>query len=421
MKPWAEIVDSEDYKSMSPKDQVEAKKEYFNLATSSANLSKDEMVEAQKYFFGGRLIDQVNPKEDVVPSVATEGLGYIKEHPFKSMLESPIKTLTGGTIQESIDQSIGGMKPFNQNYAMYGNNPISNAKAIAEGTMAGTMGGLADLATAPINKIAQAVSQSKIINSLKPVKDLKQFLNQKISKPRLMNDKWLMEQSNKIYSVADDVQTNIRGEYAKLYEGGLGSQKVPMDPLQKAANNVGEYSKQALEDMGKKIGQNAAPNIQTAKAMKDIIQDYIPDAVWMKGKKDIQLTPQQQKLVDSYFELRKIIYDNAGEFKNPLMELDKKATEAYRVSKAVKRLVVDETGKPNNTSQLVNIFSNNAGKAGKRELINRLNKLDNKAQDVITNMNKFKFRQELKKIIAPAVGVAGAAGLIKKAIEEAGK
>lgn len=90
-------------------------------------------------------------------SVATQGLDYVKEHPFKTAFEPIAKTLTGETLANRLDKKIG-MKPY-EAAANYGNNPIINALAIAQGTMTGTAADLAEGFTAPVAAVGGLVSK----------------------------------------------------------------------------------------------------------------------------------------------------------------------------------------------------------------------------------------------------------------------
>jgi len=154
------------------------------------------------------------------------------------------------------------------------------------------------------------------------------------------------------------------------------------------------------------IGEELSPNFDTVKKVKDIIQRDIPESLWLKGKKGIDLTPLQQKKVNAYFKLKSIT-ENAlsgteeGEY---LKYLDKKATDIYRLTKTVKRMVIDQTGQPTETGRLVQAFSGKAGQAGKENLFYRMKELNENAQDIIGNMGKFRNRQIVKGFAKKTIG-----------------
>lgn len=90
-------------------------------------------------------------------SIATQGLGYVKEHPFKTTFEPIAKTLTGKTIEETVDEKIGMMPHMIA--SKFGNNPIANAYAISAGTIGGTAGQIAESFTAPASIVSAFASK----------------------------------------------------------------------------------------------------------------------------------------------------------------------------------------------------------------------------------------------------------------------
>ena len=102
----------------------------------------------------GENVSRGTPQQD---SVATQGIDYVRQHPFKTAFDPALKTLTGKGISERVDEKLG-MKPY-EAASMYGNNPIINALAIAQGTGTGITADLADMATAPINAVGGLVTK----------------------------------------------------------------------------------------------------------------------------------------------------------------------------------------------------------------------------------------------------------------------
>lgn len=94
----------------------------------------------------GENVSRGTPQQD---SVATQGIDYVRQHPFKSTFEPVTKTITGKTVANVVDDSGLAMKNLQANTKFYGNNPISRIKSVAENTMLDTGAQLADMAQTP--------------------------------------------------------------------------------------------------------------------------------------------------------------------------------------------------------------------------------------------------------------------------------
>ena len=229
-------------------------------------------------------------------------------------------------------------------------------------------------------------------------------------KSKQYNRDWLLNQSQKTFQVADDTINGISQEYNELYKS-IGETEVNKAQFKEALSDLWKgATKEEIDDIVNALKTEGAGGIGTTelpatlnsvKRVKDVIQKDIPESVWLKGKKGFNLTPLQQKKVNAYFKLKSITEKaltgtEEGEY---LSYLDKKATDVYRLSKTVKRMVIDQTGQPTETGRLVQAFSGKAGQAGKENLFYRLKELNEDAQDIITNMGKFRGRQILKRNI----------------------
>ena len=91
-------------------------------------------------------------------SIATQGLGYVKEHPFKTAFDPIAKTLTGKSIAQRIEEK-RPIQEFTKNADLYGNNPFMNALTIGQQTLEGTGAELAEMATAPASIIGYGLSK----------------------------------------------------------------------------------------------------------------------------------------------------------------------------------------------------------------------------------------------------------------------
>jgi hypothetical protein len=235
--------------------------------------------------------------------------------------------------------------------------------------------------------------------------------------PKKMNRNWLISQSQKTFDVADDTVKGIQEEYRYLYDKiGIGKTTVEKSEVKNVISDLlrgatKEEADDIINSLKTEMGQELTPDLNTVKKIKDIVQSDIPESVWAKGKKGFDLTPVQARKVKAYFRLKDITEKTLsgteeGEY---LKYLDKKATDVYRLTKVTKRMVLDQTGQPTETGRLVQAFSGKAGQAGKENLFYRLKELNEDAQDIITNMGKFRTRQIVKRVSKKALvyGVAG--------------
>lgn len=159
-KRWSEVESSPQYQALPDQEKQMAKQQYFDSVVSTkpefTALSPDEQGAAKSQFFGSAQTQQpIQPQaQQPTESMATQGMDYLRQHPVKSLVDPIAKTLTGSSISETVDNKMG-MEPFTRNFDLYGNNPLANAKAIAEGTTQGIMANVADMVTSPVAQISQ--------------------------------------------------------------------------------------------------------------------------------------------------------------------------------------------------------------------------------------------------------------------------
>jgi hypothetical protein len=277
-------------------------------------------------------------------------------------------------------------------------------------------------------------TKGKLIEATKKAQEIARENNQVIFSrlPKRMNDSWLRNQATKTYQVADDTVKSIQSEYDDLFNAknvhgvSVGDSPVDMDMVQRVADSLADTDKAVIETMKQKIGQNASPTLSTVQKMKNVIADFIPERAWLKGKKGMNLTPKEERLVDAWWELKNIVKSTLKDSEEGqyLDYLDKKATDVYRLGRAIKSMVVDETGNPQKTTQLTGIFSGKPSMAGKRGLFERLKELNSETKIVISDMNKFKARQMTKswtkRALPWVVGGSILGGGIKRGLENVG-
>lgn len=91
-------------------------------------------------------------------SIATQGLGYVKEHPFKTAFDPIAKTVTGKSLAQRLEEK-RPIQEFTKNADLYGNNPVMNALTIGQQTLEGTGAELAEMATAPASVVGYGLSK----------------------------------------------------------------------------------------------------------------------------------------------------------------------------------------------------------------------------------------------------------------------
>jgi len=295
----------------------------------------------------------------------------------------------------------------------------------AAGEELGKAGRLAQATTQEI--LQSPIAETAKRGFVKAVENIKSLGNKF---PKAMNRDWLIKQSENTYNVADDTIKGIQEEYRYLYDDiGIGKMEVNKSELKEIIyNTIKGATKEEADDILNKLKTNLAPqsmgsyelspNLDTVQKIKNLVQADIPESVWMKGKKGFDLTPAQSRKVNAYFRLKDITKKTLagteeGEY---LQYLDKKATNAYRLTKVIKRMVVDQTGQPSETGRLIKAFSGKAEQAGKENWFYQLKALNEDAQDIITNMNKFRKRQVIKKVVETAAGGYGVYEIGKKVL-----
>ncbi|MDI6732314.1 MAG: hypothetical protein QME16_00075 [Planctomycetota bacterium] len=236
--------------------------------------------------------------------------------------------------------------------------------------------------------------------------------------PKIMNREWILEQPRRALEVADDTVKGIQEEYRYLYDDiGIGKMEVNKTELKDVIYSLFKgATKEEADDIINTLKTGIHPleggpselsaTLDTVQKVKNILQKDIPESVWMRGKKGFNLTPVQVRKVKAYFKLKNITEKTLagteeGEY---LKYLDKKATDTYRLTKVIKRMVIDQTGEPQETGRLLSAFGGKAQQAGKENLFYRLKELNEDTQRIITNMNKFRKRQELKMIGKKVIG-----------------
>lgn len=196
---------------------------------------------------------------------------------------------------------------------------------------------LTNLATAgTISKGANAVRQSLKRSSVKGARKKGFFFK---------------DQADRFLKGFDDVFTNIRGEFNKLYNK-IGNKVIGGDDAIALQDAVTSLPKDVANKISKIKGVNfldkfqrvLQPNINNAKIIKDQISRTIPKNVWNgidDGGTNAELYRQMK---DSYFKLNEVIANNAGRLKSKLLKLNERNTNLHRFSEKLQPLLRKKSG-----------------------------------------------------------------------------
>lgn len=119
------------------------------MATGTIELPEGFVLDQQKQPAGlpeGFVLDAKQPD-----SMATQGLGYLGQHPFKAAFESPVKTATGKTLVDRGVETVGA-SPYQKNFDTYGNGivgKVMNVGTIGAQTIASAGADFAEGFTSP--------------------------------------------------------------------------------------------------------------------------------------------------------------------------------------------------------------------------------------------------------------------------------
>lgn len=98
------------------------------------------------------------------PSISSQGIGYVAQHPVKTLIDPLAKTITGKSLQDrALDATVQNIPtptqaPFDANVNA-ARNPINQFNQIGKNSAAGAVGSALDMATTPVN---YAIPASKV-------------------------------------------------------------------------------------------------------------------------------------------------------------------------------------------------------------------------------------------------------------------
>lgn len=316
-------------------------------------------------------------------------------------------------------------------------NPLLRGVA---GVGAVSLGNAADVITNPAEILSGVVAKplatlGSLASKTKPAQEFGKFLSK--MKPQMHTPEWLQAQAKTVGDAADKAVRTVQGKYEQFFFP-VNNRKVDVNSLQEVVDTLYGRAKtsagkqitkateyepslilnpeehQMLVDM---FSTDASATVKNAKEIQRIISSKIPDVAWMKPSKLERLSPEQKALVHAYHKTKKIIADTLStDEAKALKSLDESAKEVYRVSKVTKKMVLDPTGKAVDPDRLIAIFKGGADKTGKKQLLDRLGKLDSSVKGVEKNMESFIRRQKIKQAAIGTLGAGTALGVTAKVL-----
>ena len=224
--------------------------------------------------------------------------------------------------------------------------------------------------------------------------------------PQKMDTQWLVKKANTLDSIANDAKGAIDNEYAQLLKTptvngvSVGDVSTNYSKFSGLLNDIELDNPELAKDITEKIGNNPANNINTARKISSLInEDYLPN-VWQKVKAGIDPTKEQNQLTKYVKQLKQMQHDALkglpeGE---QLIDLDKRGSEVYDLTRVIKKMVRDKTNRPNNPNVLRSTFTGN-GNPDNMQYIQRLKELNGKTSQFLKDMNKYHGRIATKQMI----------------------
>lgn len=316
-------------------------------------------------------------------------------------------------------------------------NPVLRTIA---GMGAVSIGNAADVVTNPAELLTGVVAKplaqlGSLASKTKPAQEFGKFLSK--MKPQMHTPEWLQQQAKTVGDAADNAVKTVQGKYEQFF-APVNDRKVDVNKLQEVVDTLYGRTKsaasknitqgttyepklllnpeehKALVDM---FSTDASATVKNAKEIQNIIQNKIPEVAWMKPSKLEKLSPENKELINAWHQTKKIINSTLSEDElSKLSKLNANATEAYRVARATKKMVLDPTGKPVDPDKLISIFKGGADKTGKKQLLDRLSKLDSSVKNVERNMESFVRRQKIKQAAIGTLGAGTALGITAKVL-----
>ena len=144
--------------------------------------------------------------------------------------------------------------------------------------------------------------------------------------------------------------------------------------------------------------------INTAKDIKMQISRQIPRKVW-NGM--IEATPEQAQLIDDYFQINKIIAENAGTMRPELLRLNAKFSDLHKMNTRIRPVLKQATGTTKTTIRNIRSESMQGNLADMERFSRRFFKEGGQILKDIDSFNKIQKLQKAGKIaVGGAVGVS---------------
>lgn len=220
-------------------------------------------------------------------------------------------------------------------------------------------------------------------------------------------DDLLLEQTRNVGKITDNIHTatfNRLNDFYRKINRPIDGAKVSDDLVQLGIGDVPPGLRKALN---RELGENIAPkDILSLWKTKKVIGKEMRN-VWAKRAKDVPLDSGDKALEKLYFGVDDLIYKNAANEseRTALRAINKQANETLSNTGVVRGLMLDKTGKFEDTSQIKTVFTG-SNQSTKRRYFERLEKLDKNILNVQKEMARYARNEKIGKFIKRGVRVA---------------
>lgn len=349
-------------------------------------------------------------------TIASGGIAAQKGD-YNQILSEAVKGISGQRQAQlgDIMRNVGAPEPLAAAIGMGGMAGLLSPKLVVSGT---------EKLVQPISKgFPGLVEDFNVFKS--GMQSLKTGIQNMLGKPQMpKSDKLLLEQAQKsvdisqkaVNSVNSDINTireatndvpantkDVQSTFDKLFRTSKGEELMFPEGLSNEFKDI--------------IGAGDEINLDKIYKIKDTIKGKIHDSTWVK--KGMGVSPEQERLYDSYFGFDKIIDDsmsNVGllEEKQLLDLANQKATQVYKLSRAVDKMTKGSSqGTVRDPSKLYKIFTGGAEEAGNRAIFSTLSEIEPQMEEVVNTMLKIRNSVRNKMLLKRAGLLVGAEEAIR--------
>ncbi|MBU1051148.1 MAG: hypothetical protein KJ718_01195 [Nanoarchaeota archaeon] len=225
--------------------------------------------------------------------------------------------------------------------------------------------------------------------------------------PRLMTDKWRVQQASQTKRAVDETITGMRKQYDKIY--------TPVQDTPVKVNKV----KDVFDKLPKSIKKEIPKEIQEldtvgkVKQARDFITKQINEGSFIKAQQAKGVNINQGHLMEVSKRLKQVILDSVDDTTKKAIEiLDPQYQEVVKKGFKISKTVWDYQSNSYKTSGIINVYKN-SNQSGARQMFTDFSKYSKDLKQVIKNMGKFSSRQSAKstaRYLAPYAALTAGLG-----------